>query len=109
MGHLAAFELGSARPNRLYGDGLRRLGHGEDVTLFFDEHVEADSVHDMIATYDLAGSLAQQEPALAADIVFGARALDLLDARWADHMLGRWRAGSSSLLSNEPWPIAALS
>lgn len=109
MGHLAAFELGSARPNRLYGDGLRRLGYGSDVTLFFDEHVEADSVHDMIAAYDVAGSLAQAEPILAPDIVFGARALNLLDARWADHVLGRWRAGSTSLVSPEPWPQATRS
>ena len=109
MGHLAAFELGSARPNRLYGDGLRRLGQGEEVTLFFDEHVEADSVHDMIATYDLAGSLAMQEPAVAADIVFGARAMDVLDALWAKHVLRRWQDESTSLLSAEPWPVAALS
>ena len=107
MGHLAAFELGSARPNRLYGDGLRRLGHGDDVTRFFDEHVEADSVHDMIATYDLAGSLAHEEPAIAPDIVFGARALDVVDARWAGHVLGRWRTGLTSLVC-EPWPIPAL-
>jgi hypothetical protein len=97
VGHLAAFELGSARPNRLYGDGLRRLGFGDDVTLFFDEHVEADSVHDMIATYDLAGALARQEPDVAPDIVFGARSLDLLDHRWANHVLGHWRSGTSSL------------
>jgi hypothetical protein len=101
MGHLAAFELGSARPNRLYGDGLRRLGHGEDVTRFFDEHVEADSVHDMIATYDLAGSLAHQEPALATDIVFGARALGALDERWARVVLERWRSGATSLRPDE--------
>jgi hypothetical protein len=108
MGHLAAFELGSARPNRLYGDGLRRLGHREDATRFFDEHVEADSVHDMIATYDLAGSLAQQEPSIAPDIVFGARALDIVDDRWTKHVLGRWRAGSTSLVGSEPWPIRTL-
>jgi hypothetical protein len=101
MGHLAAFELGSARPNRLYGDGLRRLGHGEDVTRFFDEHVEADSVHDMIATYDLAGSLAHQEPSLATDIVFGARALGALDERWARVVLERWRSGATSLRPDE--------
>ena len=97
MGHLAAFELGSARPNRLYGDGLRRLGYDTDVTRFFDEHVTADSVHDMIATYDLAGSLALQEPELASDIVFGARALGTLDGRWADHVLARWHVGATSL------------
>ena len=107
MGHLAAFELSSARPNRLYGNGLRRLGLRDDVTVFFDEHVEADSVHDMIATYDLAGALALQEPILSADIVFGARALELLDARWADRVLGRWRAGSTSLLNAERWSTAS--
>jgi Iron-containing redox enzyme len=105
MGHLAAFELGSARPNRLYGDGLRRLGYGADATRFFDEHVEADSVHDMIATYDLAGSLALQEPHLATDILFGALALGALDDRWADRVLGHWRAGRTSLrLEPSPAP-----
>jgi Iron-containing redox enzyme len=108
MGHLAAFELGSARPNRLYGDGLRRLGHGPDVTRFFDEHVEADSVHDMIATYDLAGSLAWQEPALATDIVFGARALETLDDRWAELALDRWRVGATSLRPGSPTTLRQL-
>lgn len=99
MGHLAAFELGSARPNRLYGDGLRRLGFDEGATLFFDEHVEADSVHDMIATYDLAGSLAVQEPDLAPQILFGARALQELDVSWSERVLPDWYAGRSSLLA----------
>ncbi len=97
VGHLALFELGSPRPNRFYGDGLRRLGFGHEVTDFHDEHVEADAVHSMIATYDLAGRLAKDEPALAADIVFGARALDHLDAAASDHMLNRWRKSESSL------------
>jgi hypothetical protein len=68
--------------------------------LFFDEHVEADSVHDMIATYDLAGSLAQQEPTLSTDIVFGARALRALDERWTRRLLDSWRAGRTSLLDD---------
>lgn len=98
VGHLAAFELGSPKPNRLYGDGLRRLGYDDGVTKFFDEHVEADSVHDMIATYDLAGSLALIEPDLADDIIFGAQALTMMEGRWSRAVLKRWRSGGSSLI-----------
>jgi hypothetical protein len=98
VGHLAAFELGSPRPNRLYGLAVRRLGHPEPgATRFFDEHVVADSVHDMVAAYDLAGVLALSEPPLASEIVFGARALDLVDSAWAEHVLGAWRSGGCSL------------
>lgn len=96
-GHLALFELSSARPNRLYGDGLRRLGFGPEVTAFHDEHVEADSIHDMIATYDLAAALAEAEPDLAPSIVFGARALDLIEGRAAKAMVAAWERGDSSL------------
>jgi hypothetical protein len=98
VGHLALFELTSAIPNRRYGDGLRRNGFDARATDFFDEHVVADSVHDMIAAYDLAGSLVEAEPELAADVVFGARALLALEGRFAEHLLDRWERGASSLL-----------
>jgi Iron-containing redox enzyme len=97
VGHLAAFEMTSSIPNRRYGNALRRLGHGKDVTGFYDEHVEADAVHEVIAAWDLAGGLARQEPRLAADILFGARALLTLEARWASRLLDAWEAGETSL------------
>jgi hypothetical protein len=97
VGHLAAFEMTSSIPNRRYANAFRRLGHGADVTGFYDEHVEADAVHENIAAWDLAGGLAQLEPDLAADILFGARALLALEARWARHLLDSWRQGRSSL------------
>jgi hypothetical protein len=97
VGHLALFEMTSSVPNRRYADALRRLGHGERATAFFDEHVEADAVHENIAAVDLAGGLIRQQPELAPDVIFGARALAELDARWARHVLGRWDAGLSSL------------
>jgi heme oxygenase-like protein len=97
-GHLAMFEMTSSGPNRRYGDGLRRLGYGPDVTLFYDEHVEADAVHENIAAWDLADGLARAEPSLAKDILFGARALLALEARWARHLLNSWEMGCSSLL-----------
>jgi len=99
VGHLAAFEMTSSLPSRRYGNGVRRLGFGADATDFFDEHVEADAVHEQIATWDVAGGLAAAEPALAPDVLFGARALLALEARWAAHLLASWERGESSLRS----------
>jgi hypothetical protein len=97
VGHLAMFEMTSALPNRRYGNALRRLGFGLDATDFYDEHVEADSVHENIAAYDLAGGLARQEPELAEDIVFGARALLHLEDCFARELLAAWKRDQSSL------------
>jgi len=97
VGHLAGFEMTSSIPNRRYGNALRRLGFGREATHFYDEHVEADSVHENIAAWDLAGGLAADEPEVAPDILFGARALLQLEARWATHLMDSWERGESSL------------
>ncbi|MEJ6488128.1 iron-containing redox enzyme family protein [Leucobacter sp. USCH14] len=97
VGHLAAFEMTSAIPNRLYGDGFRRLGYGEDVTDYFDEHVEADAVHEQIAGRDMAGALAEDRPELLHDIMFGAAACLTVDGWMGQHMLESWTDGRSSL------------
>jgi Iron-containing redox enzyme len=102
VGHLAAFEMTSSLPNRRYGNGLRRLGFGDDATDFFDEHVTADAVHEQVAAWDLAGGLAAAEPELAGDILWGAAALLELEARWARHLLDAWERGASSLLAPLP-------
>ena len=108
VGHLALFEMTSSIPNRRYATGLRRLGLAE-ATPFFDEHVEADAVHEAVAAVDLAGGLARQEPALAGDILWGARALAALEARWAAMLLGAWERGESSLLPQQPSAAAIAS
>ena len=102
VGHLAMFELTSTLPNRRYGNGLRRLGADESTTRFFDEHVEADAVHEAIAANDLAGRLVLEEPALAPDVLFGARALLLLDGLVAERTVAAWNEGRSSLLPDRP-------
>jgi hypothetical protein len=96
VGHLALFEMTSSIPNRRYATGLRRLGL-DAATPFFDEHVEADAVHEAIAAVDLAGGLVRQQPELCPDVLWGARALVVLDGRWAAHLLDAWEAGRSSL------------
>ena len=99
VGHLAVFEMTSSIPNRRYGNALRRLGFGATATAFYDEHVEADAVHDAIAAHDLAVGMARTEPHLAGDVLFGAAALLALDARAAAPILAAWEAGESSLLA----------
>jgi Iron-containing redox enzyme len=108
VGHLAMFEITSPEPNRRYANGLRRLGL-ESATEFFDEHVEADSVHENIAAHDMAGSLAKAEPELAPDILFGAESLLKLESVWAGELLTAWEEGRTSLREPEsqPEPAAA--
>ncbi|MGH2709077.1 MAG: iron-containing redox enzyme family protein [Actinomycetota bacterium] len=99
VGHLAISEMTSSQSNRSFAEGLRRLGCGPDATDFFDEHVVADSIHDMIALHDLAGGLAKQDPSLIGDILFGASACSGTDARFARYLLDCWCCDRSSLRS----------
>ena len=104
VGHLALFEMTSSLPNARYARGIRRIGFSDPAaTDFFDEHVEADAVHENIAAVDLAGGLARQEPALTGQILWGARALLAIEGAWAAELLGAWEAGASSLRT----PVAA--
>ncbi|HTN57540.1 MAG TPA: iron-containing redox enzyme family protein [Protaetiibacter sp.] len=97
VGHLAAFEMTSSIPCRFIAEGIRRVGFGDDVADYYDEHVEADAVHEQIAGRDLAGSLAEDEPELLPDILFGAAACLTVDGWASDHILHSWEAGRSSL------------
>lgn len=97
VGHLAAVEMTSSQPMKSYGNGLRRLGFDEVTTRFYDEHVEADSVHEQIAAHDLAGQLALAQPELVPDILLGAVIGLAMDAALAQHLLDAWEQGASSL------------
>jgi hypothetical protein len=97
IGHLTAVEMTSSEPSRRYSAGLRRLGFDERTTLFYDEHVEADAVHEQIASVDMCGSLGAQDPGLAGDVLFGAASALALDGVTARHLLGAWEAGRSAL------------
>ncbi|MCA0143696.1 iron-containing redox enzyme family protein [Blastococcus sp. LR1] len=97
LGHLAAVEMTSSEPSRRYSAGLRRLGYDERTTVFYDEHVEADAVHEQIASVDMCGSLVAAEPDLAADVLFGAATSLAMDGLAARHLLGAWEAGRSAL------------
>ncbi len=97
LGHLAVLEMTSTTPNRRYAAGLRRLGFGRQATAFYDEHVLADAVHEQVAAVDLCGSFVRAEPQLRGDVLFGAAATLLLEARFGATLLDAWRCGRSSL------------
>ncbi|MGY1779297.1 iron-containing redox enzyme family protein [Geodermatophilus sp. SYSU D01036] len=97
LGHLACVEMTSSEPSRRYSAGLRRLGHDATTTVFYDEHVEADAVHEQIASVDMCGSLVAEDPSLLGDVLFGAACSLALDGLAARHLLGAWEAGRSAL------------
>ncbi|TYB65283.1 iron-containing redox enzyme family protein [Nonomuraea sp. PA05] len=97
VGHLAALEMTSSLPNRRYGDALRRLGGDDEAVRFYDEHVQADAVHEQVAAHDLCGGFARAHPSLAGDVLYGAACALELERRWAEHVLARWERGATSL------------
>ena len=97
VGHLAIFEMASVTPMGRYAAALRRLGFGEDATRFYDVHVEADEIHQVVAARDLAAGFARQEPDCAGDILFGARAIMKVEERFATALHDAWTAGRRSL------------
>lgn len=71
MGHLAAFESTSSLPCADVVRGLRRLGFDERVVRYYDEHVEADAVHEQLAWRDICARLADGEAEAEREIAFG--------------------------------------
>jgi hypothetical protein len=90
LGHLAAFEATSSLPSRRMAQGLARLDFPTEMIDYYDEHVEADAVHEQLAIRTICGSLVEEEPSLVDDVVLGAfTCLDLED-RYARRMLEAW-------------------
>ena len=71
LGHLAAFEATSSLPSTDMVRGLQRLGFDDTVSRYYDEHIEADAVHEHLARTicDLATG---GDPDLEAEVGFGA-------------------------------------
>lgn len=90
MGHLAAFEMSSSLPARKIAQGLDRLGLTGAMVGYYDEHVEADAIHEQVAAHDICGTLAEDEPDQAAEILFGAFTCLDLEARLAEALFDVW-------------------
>jgi hypothetical protein len=92
MGHLAAFEVTSSLPSRQVAQGMDRLGLPAEMRAYYEEHVEADAVHEQLAVRLICEPLIAAEPDLEDDVWFGAWSCLDLEARVARHLLATWGA-----------------
>ncbi|MCL6674058.1 MULTISPECIES: iron-containing redox enzyme family protein [Streptomyces] len=99
VGHFAAVEITSSPGSRRLADAMRRTGAGPAAEHFYDEHVEADAVHEQVVRHEVIGGLLEEQPHLAPDVVFGIDATGHVEDRFAARLLEDWRAGRSSLRS----------
>ncbi|MFG2817523.1 iron-containing redox enzyme family protein [Streptomyces sp. NPDC048410] len=97
VGHFATVEVTSSPGSRRMAAALRRTGAGAGAQRFYDEHVEADAVHEQIVRRDVVGGLLADEPHLDTDIAFGVHATGLLEDRFGSHVLKAWRQQHSAL------------
>ncbi|MEU6134596.1 iron-containing redox enzyme family protein [Nocardioides sp. NPDC047086] len=92
LGHFAAFESTSSVPSRQLAQGLRRLDFPDEMAAYYDEHVEADAVHEQVAVRDACGSFVEENPSERDQVLFGAYTCLDLEARYARTMLTEWGA-----------------
>lgn len=92
LGHLASFEASSSLPSRKMAGGIRRVGLPDSLAAYYDEHVEADAVHEQLAVRLICGTLVEDEPETRADVVLGAFTCLDLENRFAEWVLERWAA-----------------
>lgn len=97
VGHFAATEITSPPGSRRMAQALRRLQAPAACIAFYDEHVEADAVHEQVVRSGVVADMVAREPALDTDVVFGIRAFGVVEDLLADHLMGCWKAGRSSL------------
>lgn len=97
VGHFAAVEVTSSPGSRRLAAALKRVGAGPAAQRFYDEHVEADAVHEQVVRRDVIGGLLADEPHLESDIAFGIEATGLLEDHLAARLLAAWRSNSTAL------------
>lgn len=74
---------------------------------FFDVHVEVDAFHEVLALDELVAGYLQVHPDSGPEIAFGALALDVVESRFARHLLDSFSAGRSSLRPATRMGVAA--
>ncbi|OSP41703.1 hypothetical protein B7767_19490 [Streptomyces sp. 13-12-16] len=102
VGHFATVEITSSPGSRRLAEAMRRTGAGPAAEHFYDEHVEADAVHEQVVRHEVVAGLLEVEPHLAADIAFGVDATVFAEDRLGERLLADWSAGRSSLRTPLP-------
>ena len=102
VAQFASVEVTSSPGSARLSAPFARLDGGRAGQRFYDEHVEADAVHEQLIRSELLRYLLDREPDLAADVVFGIQANLLVEDRFADHVLAAWSENRPSLLRPLP-------
>lgn len=90
VGHFATVEITSSPASRRLARAMERTGAGPSAARFYNEHVEADAVHEQIVRRDVIGGLLGDEPELEPDIAFGVSATSYLEDRLGARLLASW-------------------
>lgn len=95
-GHLALYEATSCLPSKRWAATARRLNLPA-AQEYFDEHVEADAVHEQLALTGMVGELLRTEPKQADAVAFGVAGVLFVEGRAAAERNTAWRAGATNL------------
>ncbi|MFF5710521.1 iron-containing redox enzyme family protein [Streptomyces sp. NPDC012756] len=104
VGHFAVLETTSPPAASRIATAMRRAGAGPTAQRYFEEHVEADAVHEQLVRREVVGGLLEDEPDLAPDVAFGIAAACFLEDRIGGRVLDAWSRGESALRSPLPPP-----
>ena len=108
LGHLAVFEMTSVTPMGRYARAARRFGFGDHGARFYEVHVEADALHEVVAEEHLVGSFVVDQPDAAPLVAWGAAVLMAVEDRFARHLLDSWSDGISSLRPGDNDRLAGM-
>ena len=99
VGQFASIEITSSPGSARLVRAIRRLNpEGPPAAwAFYEEHIEADAVHEQVIRKGVLAPLLEAEPDLVGAVVFGLQVDALLEERLATHLVGAWSAGQSSL------------
>jgi hypothetical protein len=97
--HRSAYQLKEADPHSWALPRLTGAPKAAMVEIQADEYGGGDAarMHSALFAKSMNG-LVRQDPALSADVIWGARALVELEGRFARRLLEAWAQGRSSLL-----------
>ncbi|MFE9133229.1 iron-containing redox enzyme family protein [Streptomyces sp. NPDC007355] len=108
VGHFAVLEITSSPAASRLAAALRRSGAGPAAERYYDEHVEADAVHEQVVRREVVSGLLEDEPELAPEVTFGIAATCLLDDRFGNRLVEAWSRGESALRTPSHGDVAQV-
>lgn len=99
VGHYGAFEATSSGPSQRASNGAERLGLDQRVRDYFDEHVEADAVHEQLVFRDVCEAVVEVDPDQEELVLLGAASCLVVEDAAAAPVVEAWQADRSSLLA----------